>query len=244
MLYNSSVSWLTISVELKASSDAHRHSEIQETPSISWNPNIHCHADEGPSLVPVLNQISPLRTFLSYSSKTHFTIIFYLRLSYFSLSDFLPKPTYTHFLSHMNQMLCLSHHCSSCHFDAVYKLWSCSLWDSLKALTLLHYRIWIVWRLHSQRFCFVLERSRVQWITLRQVVLIYFSQSSSVNTETCLKTSGDNFFKHSQLNSLSLTWTHITYATEKASLTKQETQDLLTPMTDSLPTHRSVPNQN
>jgi hypothetical protein len=50
-------------------------SATQEFPSILWNPKVHCHVHSNPPLVIILNQINPVNTTPSCSSKIHFNII-------------------------------------------------------------------------------------------------------------------------------------------------------------------------
>jgi hypothetical protein len=47
----------------------------QEIPSISWNPKVHYCVHKSLPLVPVLSQISPVRTTPSYLCKIHCNII-------------------------------------------------------------------------------------------------------------------------------------------------------------------------
>jgi hypothetical protein len=46
----------------------------QELPSILWNPNVHYRAHKSRPLVPIVIQINPIHTILSYLSKIHFIV--------------------------------------------------------------------------------------------------------------------------------------------------------------------------
>jgi hypothetical protein len=64
------------SMEQSPSGEANSCSPSQEIPHLSWNPKVHSHVHKSLPLVPVLNQIHPVHTFLPYFPKTHSSIIF------------------------------------------------------------------------------------------------------------------------------------------------------------------------
>jgi hypothetical protein len=47
----------------------------QEVPSILWKPKVHYRVHKNSPLLPMLNQIDPMRTIPSYLSKIHFNIV-------------------------------------------------------------------------------------------------------------------------------------------------------------------------
>jgi hypothetical protein len=51
------------------------HSAIQEVSCLLWNPKFHYRLYKGPSLVPILNQMYPVRNFRPHFPNIHFNII-------------------------------------------------------------------------------------------------------------------------------------------------------------------------
>jgi hypothetical protein len=62
-------------MELSPSLEAANCAATQELPKILWNPKVHCRLHKSPLLVPILSQIDPAHTTLSYLSKIHFNIV-------------------------------------------------------------------------------------------------------------------------------------------------------------------------
>jgi len=66
---------LTDSMDQSSSWEANSHSASQETPCYFWNPNIY-RVLKSLSLVPILSQMYPVHTILSYLHKIHSSTIF------------------------------------------------------------------------------------------------------------------------------------------------------------------------
>jgi hypothetical protein len=67
-------------MELSPSWETANCAAIQELPSILWNPKVHYNVHNSPPQVPILSQIDPIPTILSYLSKIHFILSTHLRL--------------------------------------------------------------------------------------------------------------------------------------------------------------------
>jgi hypothetical protein len=106
-------------MELGPSSEAASCAATQELPSILWNPKVHYRVHKSTRLVPILSQIDPVQTTLSYLTSililsTHLrfglpsglfpsgfpTNILY---AFFSPdSCYMPRPSYPPCLDHSN----------------------------------------------------------------------------------------------------------------------------------------------
>jgi hypothetical protein len=62
-------------MELSPSWEAANCAATQKLPSILLNPKVHHRVHKSPPMVPILNQINPIYTILSYLSKIHFNIV-------------------------------------------------------------------------------------------------------------------------------------------------------------------------
>jgi hypothetical protein len=66
---------LTNYMELNPSSEPASCAASEEFPSILCNPKVHYRLHKSPLLVPILSQINPVHTVLSYLSMIHFNTI-------------------------------------------------------------------------------------------------------------------------------------------------------------------------
>jgi hypothetical protein len=62
-------------MEFSPSREAVACAATQELPHISWNAKVHYRLRKSPPLIPILSQISPVKTTPYYLSKIHFSII-------------------------------------------------------------------------------------------------------------------------------------------------------------------------
>jgi hypothetical protein len=62
-------------MELSPSEESGGFAATSELPNILWTPKVHYPVHKSPLMVPVLSQINPVHTTLSYVSETHFNII-------------------------------------------------------------------------------------------------------------------------------------------------------------------------
>jgi len=65
----------TNSMEHSPCSEANSHSDSQEIPRLLLNPNVHYRVHKSSPLVPLLNQMHSVHTFLTYFRKINFNII-------------------------------------------------------------------------------------------------------------------------------------------------------------------------
>jgi hypothetical protein len=124
---------LNNSLELSPSWEAASCAATQEFSNIISNPKVHYRVHKSPTPAPILSQINPVHTTLSYLSETHFNIIhpppYVLVFLVVSFPLVSPSISYMHSSSyHSCYMLCQSH---SLWLDpSKYVCEACKLWSS------------------------------------------------------------------------------------------------------------------
>jgi hypothetical protein len=86
----------------------------RELPKMLWNPKFHYPVHRSPPLVPIMNQINPIHTTLSYHSEIHFNI---MHLTTSSSSQW----SLSFWASHQYSMHSSSPHSHLKHYVAILK---------------------------------------------------------------------------------------------------------------------------
>ena len=91
------------------SSEANQFAASQEIPRILWNPNVHYRIHKCPPPVPILSQLDPVHTLISYFLNIHLNVIFPSKPGSpkWSLTLRFPhqNPVYTSLLPHIYYVL-------------------------------------------------------------------------------------------------------------------------------------------